>query len=150
MTAPLVVCRLSESAVAEIVEIELESNTPSWGVREFSHEFSSTFSMVFGARGEGMLLGFVVCRAVLDEAHIMRIGVRRENRARGIGREMMRHLLAELREMAVHWLTLEVRKSNAVARALYESLGFTVVDERAKYYPDNGEDGLVMRLNLDS
>jgi ribosomal-protein-alanine N-acetyltransferase len=42
---------------------------------------------------------------------------------------------------------LEVRPSNAAARALYERAGFRDAGLRARYYQD-GEDALVMRCDL--
>ncbi|MFL5893617.1 MAG: GNAT family N-acetyltransferase, partial [Thermoleophilaceae bacterium] len=41
-------------------------------------------------------------------------------------------------------LTLEVRRSNAGAIALYEGFAFRSVGTRRRYYADNGEDALVM------
>ena len=43
---------------------------------------------------------------------------------------------------------LEVRASNAPARALYERLGFAVAGVRRRYYHDNGEDAVLMTLDL--
>ncbi len=41
-------------------------------------------------------------------------------------------------------VTLEVRLSNAPARALYQRFGFRPVGIRPRYYSDNGEDALIM------
>ena len=41
-------------------------------------------------------------------------------------------------------LTLEVRRSNAGAIALYERFGFRAAGVRRRYYQDNGEDALIM------
>ena len=41
-------------------------------------------------------------------------------------------------------MTLEVRRSNEIAQALYGKLGFVVEGVRPKYYEDNGEDALLM------
>jgi ribosomal-protein-alanine N-acetyltransferase len=41
-------------------------------------------------------------------------------------------------------MTLEVRESNAEARALYGAFGFEVAGRRRAYYTDDGEDALVM------
>jgi ribosomal-protein-alanine N-acetyltransferase len=43
---------------------------------------------------------------------------------------------------------LEVRPTNAEARALYESFGFRVVGRRRGYYYDTGEDALIMEARL--
>jgi len=40
--------------------------------------------------------------------------------------------------------TLEVRQSNAAARALYEGLGFRIEGVRRNYYQDPREDGLIL------
>ncbi len=45
--------------------------------------------------------------------------------------------------LGVVYATLEVRRSNAVAQALYQSLGFEYVGVRKRYYEDNGEDALL-------
>ena len=42
------------------------------------------------------------------------------------------------------FVTLEVRVSNAVARKLYEKLGFRQAGIRPRYYTDNNEDAVVM------
>jgi len=44
-------------------------------------------------------------------------------------------------------VTLEVRRSNAPARALYSSLGFEEAGVRRDYY-GRGEDALIMRRML--
>jgi hypothetical protein len=41
-------------------------------------------------------------------------------------------------------MTLEVRPSNAAARALYTEFGFYVTGERKSYYADTGEDALIL------
>jgi ribosomal-protein-alanine N-acetyltransferase len=40
--------------------------------------------------------------------------------------------------------TLEVRRSNVPAIALYEHAGFKITHVRARYYADNDEDAIVM------
>ncbi len=56
------------------------------------------------------------------------IGVHRDYRGRGIGRALLRHLLAEARRSGVSALSLSVDPQN-VARQLYESEGFVKVGE---------------------
>jgi ribosomal-protein-alanine N-acetyltransferase len=47
---------------------------------------------------------------------------------------------------------LEVRPSNPLAKALYESVGFVEIGRRPRYYParDGREDAVVMVLELAS
>ena len=41
-------------------------------------------------------------------------------------------------------VTLEVRRSNTGAIALYERFGFRSAGVRRRYYADNGEDAVIM------
>ena len=53
-------------------------------------------------------------------------------------------MIADARDRGLAFLTLEVRQSNAPARALYESCGFAVVGTRRGYYEKPREDALLM------
>lgn len=81
-----------------------------------------------------------------DEAHIATIATHPHWRRQGLGRWILLNMLAEARTVGAEKATLEVRVSNAPAIALYTELGFTVVGKRKRYYPDNGEDALLMTL----
>jgi ribosomal-protein-alanine N-acetyltransferase len=56
-------------------------------------------------------------------------------------------VLATTRTQGGHRVLLEVARGNAAAVALYESLGFRVVNVRPRYYP-SGEDALEMECQL--
>lgn len=144
----LALCRLSPASAADIAAIELESNSPPWTEALFLREFQHDFSTTFGARTGGQLVGFLVCHTVHDESHIMNFGVRASARGRGVGRALISYVLRELYQASIRWVTLEVRRSNRRARNLYDSLGFLEVGLRERYYTDNHEDALVMRLSL--
>ena len=81
---------------------------------------------------------------MVDEAHIVAIAVREAYRRNGIG-EL---LLAESIELALENhqenVTLEVRRSNLAAQALYEKYRFLKVGVRRRYYSDNHEDAVIM------
>jgi [ribosomal protein S18]-alanine N-acetyltransferase len=78
------------------------------------------------------------------EAEIHTIGVDPAFQGRGIGRALLRGLLAaaDARHATVF---LEVRTDNEAARALYESEGFAVVGLRRRYYQPSGADAHTMR-----
>jgi ribosomal-protein-alanine N-acetyltransferase len=90
------------------------------------------------------VVGYVGVWLMVDEAHIVAIAVRGDYRRRGLG-EL---LLAQAIELALNnhqeVVTLEVRRSNLGAQALYEKYRFLHVGLRKRYYSDNGEDAVVM------
>jgi ribosomal-protein-alanine N-acetyltransferase len=58
--------------------------------------------------------------------------------------------VAELgRARACRLATLEVRRSNEAALALYRALGYRQVGVRPRYYAEEGEDAILMTLDLD-
>lgn len=81
---------------------------------------------------------------VVDEAHVVSIGVRKVERRRGVGELLLLGAFDAARRRKMNVLTLEVRKSNSGAQALYAKYGFREVGLRKKYYVDNGEDAIIM------
>ena len=95
------------------------------------------------ARTPGAVVGFAMGLMQLDEAHVLDLAVAATERRRGVGTVLLQALLERLGERGAVGVTLEVRRSNAAALAMYRRLGFAVEGERARYYPD-GEDALLM------
>jgi ribosomal-protein-alanine N-acetyltransferase len=83
-----------------------------------------------------------------DELQLMNVATLPELQRRGHGSALLSDLLQNARERQVKLVTLEVRRSNAAARSLYEGFGFRELGIRQRYYSDNGEDAIVMHLVL--
>ncbi len=81
---------------------------------------------------------------MVDEAHISTIAVTPEERRRGIGELLLIAMIEAAQENGAAVLTLEVRKSNVSAQALYRKYGFEIAGERKQYYSDNHEDAWIM------
>ena len=81
---------------------------------------------------------------MVDETHISTIAVAPEFRGRGIGELLLIAMIDESQAIGVKLVTLEVRKSNETAQALYRKYRFEIVGERKNYYSDNGEDAWIM------
>lgn len=96
------------------------------------------------------LLGFAILMAVLDEAHLLNLGVAVADQGRGHGARLLRHVMMRARDAGAVRLLLEVRPSNARAVALYEHFGFQRIGVRRDYYPavSGREDGLVYDREL--
>jgi ribosomal-protein-alanine N-acetyltransferase len=84
-----------------------------------------------------------------DEAELIRIAVMPEARRAGLARRLMEASETFLREEGIDNLYLEVRISNAPARALYEALGWKLQRLRKTYYRD-GEDAALYWKQLRS
>ena len=67
---------------------------------------------------------------------------------RGLGKMLLQALIAAAGAHKAKHIFLEVRESNAAARALYENCGFSVTGRRKSYYKDPSEDALQYTLEL--
>jgi [ribosomal protein S18]-alanine N-acetyltransferase len=92
----------------------------------------------------GRVVGFCGFWRVLDEIHINNVAVLPEYRRQGIASLILGRVLAEGRRVGAGRATLEVRRSNEIARRLYERFGFTVAGVRRGYYRNPDEDALVL------
>ncbi len=90
--------------------------------------------------------GFIVYRAVTDEAEIITIGVHPDARRAGIASAMLVVAEQDLRARGIKKLFLEVAATNAAARKLYERAGFHQIGIRPKYY--DGIDAIMMEKAL--
>ena len=94
--------------------------------------------------GQQLLVGFVGTWYMVDEAHIVSVGVRTDHRGQGIGELLLIGAIAQAIETGMTSTTLEVRASNQIAMSLYRKYGFTERGLRKGYYSDNREDATIM------
>ena len=98
-----------------------------------------------GYQGDGdSVAGFLGAWYMVDEAHIVSIGVRRGYRGKGIGELLLICAIEQAAARKVSILTLEVRPSNLIARNLYRKYGFKERGVRKAYYADDREDAIIM------
>jgi ribosomal-protein-alanine N-acetyltransferase len=103
---------------------------------------------VFVARTpEIKVAAFCAFWRVADQIHINNLAVRPDIRGRGLGRVLLDRVLDEAERMGAVHATLEVRRSNAAARRLYEGAGFRLVGVRSSYYTHPIEDALILARN---
>jgi ribosomal-protein-alanine acetyltransferase len=90
------------------------------------------------------IAGFIGLWFVLDEAHVVIIGLRESDRRKGVGEQLLISGLEQAVENDSRVVTLEVRESNKPAIELYRKYGFQEVGLRRRYYSDNGEHAVIM------
>ncbi len=148
--------RMRPADVTRVVEIEKDGFRHPWSrellERELSHAWSTVLLAVEeregGERPGEAILGFIVFWLVHDEVHVLNIATAREERRHGIGRALMNEAAEAGRQRGATLATLEVRRSNEAAIALYRALGYRQVGVRPNYYAEEGEDAIVMVLDL--
>jgi len=113
-------------------------------------ELARSWAKVWVARASGVpeAAGFALTWQAADELHLLDLAVDAALRRKGLGRSLLEAVITDARQVGSRLLLLEARASNEPALALYRSAGFFVTDVRRAYYSDNGEDAVVMRLEL--
>lgn len=134
----------TEEDIAAIHEIEAACSTSPWSRGQFTEELYEDFAHLLVAEEDGEIKGFADLHIVSDDAHINEIGVREDCRRQGIGSLLMDRMISLSEEKGCVQISLEVRKSNLPAMALYESWGFTAAGVRKRFYTRPEEDGYTM------
>ncbi len=135
--------------VLSIGMIERESFSDPWGPREFTSALGNPQSIFLVAENpDGVVSGYVIALAVLDEAEILNLAVHPELRGNGVGGALLDAALAALKARGAEQIYLEVRESNTAARKLYSARGFDEISRRHGYYRTPVEDALVLRLAM--
>lgn len=120
-----------------------------WSRGNFADSLQAGHS-VWVLRLGGDLVGFSVLMSVLDEAHLLNIGIDRRYQGQGYGARLLRRAMENARLNGAQKLFLEVRPSNDKAVALYRHFGFRQIALRKGYYPAAGgrEDALIFDKEL--
>ncbi|MGE5484101.1 MAG: ribosomal protein S18-alanine N-acetyltransferase [Ignavibacteriales bacterium] len=131
-----------------VQEVEQQSFPTPWSRKAFWCELTQNiYAHYIVVRVGGVVAGYGGMWVILDEAHVTNIAVDPAYRGHGLGRRIMLELMERARSRGATRMTLEVRKSNEVARRLYEKLGFVAKGIRRGYYADLKEDAIIMWKN---
>jgi ribosomal-protein-alanine N-acetyltransferase len=129
-----------------VLFVEGESFTSPWTREMYTWELQNrAVCHIYVVRTAAHLVAaFCAFWLVVDEIHINNLAVLPALRGRGVGTELLRHVLAEARRLGARRATLEVRASNVGAQRLYERLGFVPAGTRSAYYSNPVEDAVIL------
>jgi len=131
-----------------VLRIEQQVYPRPWTFGLFLGEVSQRASRVYlVARVGSEVVGYAGMFRAVDDGHITTIAVDPPWQRRGIATRLLLALARAAVDRGCRNLTLEVRMSNSGAQALYQRFGFVPAGVRKGYYPETGEDALVMWAN---
>lgn len=151
---PLRFRRVEADDLPRLMEIERAGFRHPWSEQQLRTELTNAWSTMLaaveaGPDGAERMAGYVIVWVVHDELHVLNVATAPEDRRRGVGRALMEEAHRLGRSRACRLSTLEVRRSNAPAIALYRALGYRQVGMRPRYYTEENEDALLMTLELE-
>jgi ribosomal-protein-alanine N-acetyltransferase len=138
---------MAEAHLDRVVAIEEAVHGHPWTRGNFADSIAAGYDCWIACRGT-TIAGYGVITTAAGEAHLLDLSVAPEWQRQGIGAGLTRFLMGIARERGAGRMYLEVRPSNAAARALYVAHGFREIGLRRNYYPGpNGpEDAVLMEL----
>lgn len=145
--------RAKPEDLLELVALERASFATPWSQKALRYEleanpFAHLFVLELQGEEASRLIGYGGYHEIVDECEVTNICIHPLERNKGLGKKLMFALLKDAKDRGLKRAVLEVRVSNAPAIGLYAHYGFTPVGLRHGYYPDNGEDALIMAVRL--
>ncbi|MCO7220441.1 ribosomal protein S18-alanine N-acetyltransferase [Klenkia sp. PcliD-1-E] len=137
---------MTREDLTAVMRLEEELFAPdTWTRAMYLEELGMTDTRSYTVAVDGdEVVGYAGLIAYPDEAHVATIGVTGARQGEGIGGRLLDTLLAEADRRSPVVL-LEVRASDEATQGLYARRGFTPIGVRPHYYPNSGEDAVVMR-----
>ncbi len=158
--------RMTTDDIPHVIAIENESFPVPWPAKVYRNELTRNArahclvlemdastqpakdGKVSPARCTGSCVGYGCFWLMEGEARVSTLAVAPPWRCRGLGELLLLALIDEANSVGAELLALEVRVSNRVAQRLYAKYGLGIVGRRKRYYTNNGEDALIMTVEL--
>lgn len=146
--------KMTEEDLPMVMEIENLCFITPWTKDGFLYElnenlFSNLLVIELSNESLGLksVCGFVDYWQTFDSGTICQIAIHPELQGNKLGSELLKEVINDAYAKKIRTLTLEVRKSNTKAIALYKKHGFIASHIKEGYYT-NGEDAIYMVLEV--
>ncbi len=135
---------------SSLADLHARAFRDSWSAFEITALIRGAGAFGFLARQDGEVVGFILCRRIVDEAEILTLATAPGSRRSGVASKVMDAASAHAARRGALKMFLEVAEDNCSALALYRRLGFEPVGLRLGYYsrPGGAIAALVMRRDL--
>ncbi len=135
--------------IDRIILIEREIFLFPWSPGNFADSINAGYICKVLQQAD-TLMGYGIVMLSPEEAHVLTLGIAADWQKKGLGKQLLQHLIQCARQEHVKSVFLDVRESNHGAAQLYQLMGFRQIATRKGYYPAmcGREDARVMQLIL--
>ena len=144
----IILRRIVEDDLQAVMALENACFAVPWSEQSFKSVFRDCDHDFYGLWEGERLIGYYVLFTLYETGDLMNLCVSPDDRRRGFGRELLADATSRASARGAEVLLLEVRQSNAPARALYESDGFLSYGVRRNYYRLPTENAILMAKKL--
>jgi len=131
-----------------IAQLELEVFSPPASENKLREKLALDTCHMLTALIECNVAGFIIVDEIAGEAFIDDLAVFPTHRRKGIASRLLAQAELDAILRGCTKMHLEVRKSNAPARALYKSRGYQEDGKRKNFYQTPDEDAILMTLEF--
>jgi len=140
---------MRDADLTEVLAVENAIYSHPWTRGNFADSLRAGY-LCRTWRSGAELLGYFVLLVAAGEAHLLNLSVAAARQRQGHGSSLLGEVMQLARGRDARKMFLEVRPTNAGAKALYSRFGFDQVAVRPGYYPAHAgrEDALVLLKTL--
>ena len=139
---------MTQNDLHQVIALEKKLFSDPWPQSAFLEQITGREWGAFVAEVKGKVIGYA-CYLIVDiESHLTNIAVDPAYHRKSVAKKLLKAILHIAQDSGCEYLMLEVRPSNAEARAFYERSGFTLLYRRPHYYCHPVEDALVLVRRL--
>ena len=140
----IAIARVGAEAISSLLAIDEASFLRPWTRAMYESALDNPVPRVFVLTIDDAPVAYCSGWVLPGELHIGNLAVLPGFRRRGFARQLLEAVLDHAAREGATAATLEVRRSNRAALALYERLGFTTTAVRVDYYQEPTEDALIL------
>ena len=138
------------SVLDDVVRMESASFPSPWTRKSFERELvqpQALFRVAYLDRMGSRMVGYICSWFMVNELHILKIAVDERCRRMGVATRLLEDTLYRSGRPA-GFAYLEVRPGNAAALDFYNRMRFDRIGRMPGYYPDTGEDAILLFRGL--
>ena len=132
--------------MGEVLAIERQSFESAWTEEDFLNYLRQRNCIGMVAEHNDRIIGFMIYELHKGRMHLLNFAVASSHRRNGVGSQMVGKLEMKLASHRRSKLTLAIRERNLAGQMFFRSQGFRCVKTLRAYYPETGEDALLMEL----
>lgn len=126
-----------------VINIQNDDNLHIISKNSLINDLNNENYSYFILKSEDEICGFIGTSRSFDTMDILSIVIAKKYRKNGLASTLLEYIFKLAKKNNIEKIFLEVRKSNIPAQNLYLKLGFSHINTRKKYYPDNFEDAYI-------
>ena len=142
--------KFEDNDLDRVAELEQQAFSDAWTRNSIYETSRQGQAFITVAEEAGEVAAYCIIYYVLDEGEIARIAVDERWRRKGVGRGLLDYTCVCCKEKQIDRLLLDVRESNANARAFYKKYGFVEDGIRKNFYEMPKEHAVLMSMTIDS